>query len=168
MEILENFGFDPVLFTAQIVNFLILFFLMKKFLYKPLLKVLEDRKNKIAEGLENAEKSNKLLQETIEKEENVLRKAREEAKKMINQAKAEQAAVLAQTEEATKARVNKMLEDAREQINLETANAQKKLTAHVNKIAVDYLNQAAKGMFTEDAQENILKNAITKLKKKAE
>ena len=43
MEILNNFGFQPTLFIAQIVNFLILAYVFKRFLYKPILKTLKDR-----------------------------------------------------------------------------------------------------------------------------
>lgn len=42
---------------AQILNFLFLVFILAKFAYKPLLKMMEDRKNKIAGDLENAEKA---------------------------------------------------------------------------------------------------------------
>jgi F-type H+-transporting ATPase subunit b len=43
MELLKNFGFEPVLFLAQVVNFLVIFLVMKKFLYAPLVKMLEER-----------------------------------------------------------------------------------------------------------------------------
>ena len=75
MEILNNFGFEPILFFAQIVNFLIIYLVLKKFLYKPLLKVLNDRKHKIEEGLKSAEESNRLLKETIDKEQEILKNA---------------------------------------------------------------------------------------------
>src|SRR5437870_10658982 len=57
MEILKNFGFEPILFIAQIVNFVIIYLILKKFLYKPVLKLLKDRKQTIAGGLKQAEES---------------------------------------------------------------------------------------------------------------
>ncbi len=50
-----NINILQILF--QIVNFSILLFLLKKYLYRPILKVLEQRARKIQEGLEAAEKS---------------------------------------------------------------------------------------------------------------
>jgi F-type H+-transporting ATPase subunit b len=168
MELLNNFGFEPVLFIAQIVNFLIIFLLMKKFLYAPLVKMLEDRKHKIAEGLRQADASAKLMEETIRKEEMILKKAQEDARKLIDEAKAQQASIMQQTEEATKARVDKMLNDAREQISFESIQAEKRLTSHVSKIAVQFLQEAVQGIFGPQDQELIMKNAIKKLSKKVD
>jgi len=43
MDILNQFGIKPVLLAAQVVNFLALLFILKKFLYQPILKVLKTR-----------------------------------------------------------------------------------------------------------------------------
>jgi F-type H+-transporting ATPase subunit b len=66
MDILHEFGVQPILLLAQIVNFAILFFLLRKFLYGPLLKILEQRRNTIKESLKNAEKIEKQLALTEE------------------------------------------------------------------------------------------------------
>ena len=63
MEILKNFGFEPVFFIAQIVNFLILFFVFKRFLYKPILKLLKERAREITKGLEDADNAKKTLED---------------------------------------------------------------------------------------------------------
>ena len=53
-KILSDFGVQPILLLAQIVNFLILLILLKKFLYKPILQVLEKRKETIDEATKQA------------------------------------------------------------------------------------------------------------------
>ena len=55
-ETAEKFGFDWAHFGAQIINFLIVAGLLYKFAYKPILNVLEERKQRIAESLANAQK----------------------------------------------------------------------------------------------------------------
>ena len=57
MEIIKNFGVEPVLLVAQIINFLIILFILKKFLYKPVLDTLKKREDSIKEGLKQAEES---------------------------------------------------------------------------------------------------------------
>jgi F-type H+-transporting ATPase subunit b len=166
MEILNNFGFEPILFAAQIVNFLIIFFLMKKLMYKPMLKMLEDRKRKIAEGIKNAEEANKKLEEMILKEEEILKKAQEQAVNLIEEAKVQQAEIMRQTEETTRAQTEKMLKDAREQIAFETAQVEKRLMSHVSKLAVQFLQQSVQELFGANEQEAIMKNALKKLKEK--
>ncbi|MDO8462794.1 MAG: F0F1 ATP synthase subunit B [bacterium] len=56
-ELLTNLGIDWRLLIAQIVNFLVLFFLLRKFLYRPVLAMLEKRRATIAEGVANAERA---------------------------------------------------------------------------------------------------------------
>lgn len=60
-ELLHKLGIDWRLLIAQLVNFLILFFLLKKLLYKPVLDLLEKRRVRIAEGLRDAERSKERL-----------------------------------------------------------------------------------------------------------
>src|SRR3989344_6794797 len=89
MEILKQFGIDPLLLAAQVVNFLILLFILKKFLYKPVLKVLDERKVRIETSLKNAEEIEKRLILTEEEKEKILAKASIEAQKMLDQTKKE-------------------------------------------------------------------------------
>ena len=51
MELLKDFGFDPILLTAQIINFLIVLVVLKKFMYKPVLDMLKKRENDIKKGI---------------------------------------------------------------------------------------------------------------------
>lgn len=85
-QILKDFGIQPILLAAQIVNFLVLLYLLKRFLYKPILKVLEERKEKIAESLKNAQEIEKRLLKTEEDKEKVLNKAALESKKIVEAA----------------------------------------------------------------------------------
>ncbi|MBI2593944.1 F0F1 ATP synthase subunit B, partial [Candidatus Daviesbacteria bacterium] len=71
-KILSDFGVQPVLLLAQIVNFLVLLWILNKLLYKPVLKVLEERKAKIEKGLKNAEEIEKRLAQTAEEEEKAI------------------------------------------------------------------------------------------------
>src|SRR3989344_3734981 len=87
MEILKNFGVQPVLLVAQIVNFLIILFILRKFFFGPITKVLEDRRQKIEEGLKNAETIERKLEETEEKTAKILEDAANQAKQVIDGAK---------------------------------------------------------------------------------
>lgn len=89
MEILQQFGINPMLLAAQVVNFLILLFILKKFLYKPLLKVLDERRKKIEDSLKSAEEIEKRLQETNETVDKMMIKASSDIQKMMDEAKKE-------------------------------------------------------------------------------
>ena len=85
MDILKQFGVQPVLLAAQVVNFLILLFILKKFLYGPILKVLQQRKETIAQSLKNTEEIEARLQKTEEESRKVMAKALTEAQKILDQ-----------------------------------------------------------------------------------
>lgn len=89
MEILNQFGINPLLLAAQVVNFLILLFILKKFLYGPILKVLEERRKRIEESLKNAESIEQKLAETNETIEKMVAKASTDAQKILDEAKKE-------------------------------------------------------------------------------
>ena len=47
----EQFGFQWQLFISQVISFCVVAFLLQRFAYKPILKVLEERRQRIAEGI---------------------------------------------------------------------------------------------------------------------
>src|SRR5260221_439051 len=116
MEILKNFGFDPVLLSAQIVNFLIILFLLRRFFYKPLLALLKDRETTIKEGLEKAEEGRKLLEKALEEEKTILRNAQKQASSILEDAKNQAKAIASESEENAKKRTEKLIDEARLQI----------------------------------------------------
>ena len=63
-EIAHKFGVNWPLFINSCIAFLIVALALKKFAYAPVLKVLEDRKQRIAEGIENADKIKAELEAT--------------------------------------------------------------------------------------------------------
>ena len=121
MELIKTFGIEWKLLIAQLINFFVLFFLLKHYAYKPILKMLEDRKDKIEKGLKDAEASQKKLVEIETKEKAVLTEARKQAQEII--AKAEEVAVKNKEEiiVAAKAQSEKILSDSAKKIETEKA-----------------------------------------------
>ena len=85
MEVLETFGVQPVLILAQIVNFIILLFLLKKFAYKPIMKVLDDRKHKIETSVKQAEEIEIKLAETESKQKEIVKAAEKESSRILDE-----------------------------------------------------------------------------------
>ena len=85
-EIIKTFHIDTKLILAQFTNFAIVFFVLYKFAYGPVLKLLKERTKKIEKGLRDAEESQKKLTEMSEKEREVLVKARKDAQEIIKKA----------------------------------------------------------------------------------
>jgi F-type H+-transporting ATPase subunit b len=118
-ELIEQLGLDWKLLLSQAVNFLLLLVLLRQFAYKPLLKVLKERRAKIEEGLAKAKEAEQRLLEVddiakdkmkaTEKEAMAMLRATEEKSKkteaaMLEEARKKEAAMLASAELAAKAK----------------------------------------------------------------
>ena len=165
MEFLNEFGFDPMLFFAQVVNFLIIFYILKRFMYKPVLEMLKKRENEIKKGISNKEESDRLLAEAREKETQILQKAQIKAENIVNNAKEEANQIKIQNEENTKREAKKMITEAKITIENETKEAEEKLTAKIGNIAIMLLEKSLTGIFGKKEQEIILKKAAAQLQR---
>ena len=87
----------------EVINFFVLLWLLKRYLYTPLTDVLDKRKNKIESDLQEAKDKKKEAQQLKEKYENQLSEARSEAQEIVEDA-----------EERAKEKANKIIEEARE------------------------------------------------------
>lgn len=78
---------QPSTVAFQALNFLILLIVLHKILYKPLIKLLEDRAKRIREGVENAVKADEMLQSSEEMRKNILKRAQVESNEMIEKSR---------------------------------------------------------------------------------
>jgi len=87
MEFFRAFGISWKMVLAQLVNFVVLLFILYKIGYKPLLKFVEERTSKIEKGLTDAKEAQLALTSAKEEQEKVLSQARKEAVSLIEQAR---------------------------------------------------------------------------------
>ena len=86
-SLVGKFGIDGKLIFAQVVNFLVVTFLLWRFAFKPVMATLDERKQKIAEGLQFAEESKAQLAETEKRQAEVLREANTKAQGILIEAR---------------------------------------------------------------------------------
>src|SRR5215212_12021483 len=105
----EQFGFQTQLFVSQIISFCIVAFLLHRFAYKPILRVLEERRQKIAESLANAEKIKQELANAQAKAQELLNQANVQANRQIEEARAVAAKVQEQETQKAIATANQIV-----------------------------------------------------------
>ncbi len=137
LEILGKIGFDWQVALANLVNFLIIFFILKKFAFKPIQKILKERQDKISQGLVKAQEADIRLKEVDEI-----------AKKKLKQADLDSIVIIKKTEERAKA-----LEQS---LRLKAEEQQKKLVAQIK---LEYEQSK------EESRQKILKEASALVKK---
>jgi F-type H+-transporting ATPase subunit b len=146
----------------QAIIFVLLFLLLSKLAWKPIVNSLKDRERSIQEALDTAEKARhemsqlkadneKLLQEAREERDRILRQAREVAAKLKDEAQAD----------ARKAG-DKMIEDARAAINIEKQAALKDVKVQVAMFSLEIAGKLMKKNLSGDKAQKDLVDAYLK------
>jgi F-type H+-transporting ATPase subunit b len=165
MDILQTFGLNPFLTIAQIVNFLILFYILKRYLYPPLFKVFKKREELVKESIEKAEASEKALEKAKAQEADIIKKAKTTADEIIKEAREQSDEIVKSAEGLAKERTDKMLKDAKSQIELETTEAQEELNKYVLQLSTDILKKSLGNVFTDKEQSEIIDRAMKEMQK---
>lgn len=112
-EFITHFGIDWKLFLAQVVNFSVIFFVLRQFAYQPILKMLRERREGIEKGIHMRVDAEKMLQKSDETRNKMLQQAHTESMAIVNRAeqigKEKQEEILKETD----AKVERIIADAR-------------------------------------------------------
>jgi len=133
IKILDTFGVTWPKFCAQLILFLIVYLVLKKWAFGPVAEMFEERRRRIEEGQANAEKIKKQLAESELRCQEILRKANADAQKIIDEGRTS-------SEAHTQKELQKVIRDA-EQIIAKAHEAveldRAKMVADVKKEMVD-------------------------------
>ena len=120
-----------------IINLLVLYLLMKKFLFGPIIKVMDVRKAMIDQQFAGAKEQEDQAKALKEQYEGALKSAREESFQIMEQARKEAKAQADKTVEDTQAKVSAMLAKAQEDIDTERENAMRQMKDDVASLAME-------------------------------
>src|SRR5688572_11227536 len=157
MEILDQFGVDWRLLIAQFVNFAILLFILKIILYKPILKMLEDRKNRIAEAEENAASIEKRLEKIEKEREKTISKASDEATKLLEEATKSSAEIIAEAHVKAASDLELVIAKAQDQIASDREKMRSEIRAELAELVATAMTSIYEKKLTKADQEEIIK-----------
>jgi F-type H+-transporting ATPase subunit b len=151
-QIARTFGVDWPQLIAQIVSFCIVCVLLYRFAYRPILKMLDDRRGQIAQSLADAQKIKVELELTEAQRREVMVKANAEATRFIEEAR--QAAARLQEQESQKAiaTAEQIVVKAREAAELDYARMLAELKREVGRLVVQTTAAVAGKILTPDDQ----------------
>ncbi len=167
MEIFETFGIDGLIVLAQIVNFVIILLILKKFAYKPIFNILKKREDLIKDTVERAEEQKKALERTEAEEKKIVKKANESASQIVKDAKEQAATIRKEAQEKAKNEAAKMIIDAKAQIEIERKEVEAKILKDVTGLSVELLRKSLSKILTDKEQDEVVKRAITVLQKQS-
>jgi len=163
VAIFQNYGLKPAELLAQIINFCIVAFLLYRFAFKPVLQTMDERQQKISDGLQYAEEMKAKLADAEKEHAATLQKAQQEAQGIVSEARDQAKAFLdKQTQEAT-AKSEEMIKKAQEAIELERkqmlVEVRQEVTelviATTSKVLAKELSDADKTQFSKAAAQEL-------------
>lgn len=125
--IMESLGVDWQTLILQIIAFLILVFLLGKYVFPTLTKILDDRQTKIDSANKAAEHAKKAADEAETRVSELLKKARHEAADIISLAKLESDSNISASEEKAKKQAEQIVKSAQADISRQIDDAKKAL-----------------------------------------
>jgi len=155
----ETFGWNWKLFLAQVVSFCIVAFLLRRFAYKPILAVLEDRRRKIEEGQLNAEKIRKELAEAEKRYQEIVAKANADAQRMIDDARESAAHLSERKQQEAITAAEQIVSKAKEAAALEHERQMQSLKRELGRLVVDTTAKVTGKVLTNEDQKRIQEEA---------
>lgn len=137
MEFFEAFGVDVWKLGFQIVNFLLLLYLLNRFLFKRVLSLLDERQSRISQGLEDAETAARDRELARAEREAAMAEARRESEAMVQRAAKTAEATSAEILAQAKASAEQVTARAREEIAAEKDRALAEIRAEVADLALE-------------------------------
>jgi|TARA_B110000914_G_scaffold18275_1_gene13974 F-type H+-transporting ATPase subunit b len=152
---------DVGLLFWTFISFAILFLVLKKFAWKPIVGTVNDREQSIKDALASAENAKKEMQNLTADNERILKEARAEREMMIKEARDLKTKMISDAKEETKATTDKMIIQAQEAIENEKKSAMADLKNQVASLSVEIAEKVIKGeLSNKDKQLKIVEDML--------
>ncbi len=144
------------------VTFLAILFILKKFAWKPILKMIKEREESIDNAIQSAENARKEMQELKSSNEKILADARAERDAMLKEARETKEAIVNEAKSKAKAEADKLVAAARESINNEKLAAMTELKNQVATLSIDIAEKILKEHLAADDKQKALVSNLMK------
>lgn len=138
-------GFSPKIFLIQLITFVFVFLIIKKFAFQPIVNLLEKRRQIIEDGVLLGEKMEKRQAELEGESDKVIREARHDADRIIANAHKESREIAHAAEKAAKAKADAMIKEADARIDEDVDRARR----HLEKDLVGLVSEATEAVVHE-------------------
>ena len=155
---------DPGLFIWTILTFVLLFAVLAKFAWKPLLLMLDERQKSIENSLLSAEKARKELEGINEESEAILTKARNDAQTIVSNAKSAAEKLKEDIVSKAKLEADGQLEKAKNQIAIEKDKALLEIRQEVVDLSINVAEKIIKKTISKEDNTKIIEDSINNLK----
>jgi len=148
----------------QIINFAILLVVLKRFLYKPILQIMDARSKKIQEGLEAAEKSLEDQAKTQEKQKDILAVAEKKATAILNEARNEAKKLSKEIVSSARNEAKNSIDKEYKILTAKLDAQEQKVRGNIAKVVAQATRTVLQKSLSDSAHHKIIKTQIQNLK----
>lgn len=160
---LDKFGWNPAAFFFQVISFSIVAFLLHRFAYQPVLAMLEERRQRIQEGVEGAEKIKLQLADAQKQAEKVIAEANVAASKMIEETRAAAKQISERESQRAVQQATEIIQKAREAGEAEQKRLMAELRKDLSRLIVETTAKVTGKVLTHADQRTITEEAAKEL-----
>jgi F-type H+-transporting ATPase subunit b len=150
----SNFLVPNGTFIVEVIAFLIMLAILRKYVLPPINKALEDRQEQIRSQFEASEKAQHEAADALEEYKQQLAEAREEAGRMREEAREQGAAIIAEMREQAQAEAARIVEHAHTQIEADRKSAAASLRGEVGTLATSLAGRIVGESLDDEARQN--------------
>jgi F-type H+-transporting ATPase subunit b len=155
MNVAEQFGVYWPNLIAQIILFFIVYWVLSKFAFKPIMAMLEERRRRIEEGQINAEKIKQQLAEAQIKYEETLARANADAQRLIDEVKASGEKLAEEKRQAALAEAQEIVRRTQESLSLERERTMAELKKEVGRLVAETTEKVTQKILTPQDHQKI-------------
>ena len=144
----------------MVVSFGIIFFLLKKFAWKPILNMLQERDDSIQDALDSAKKAKEEMANLQADNERILNEAKTERDALLKEAREVKESIIAEAKTKASEEADRLLASARENIQNEKMAAVTELKNQVAKLSIEVAEKILKEQLSEDDKQKALINNL--------
>lgn len=160
MEVLGKLGFDWKVALANLVNFLLIYYLLRNVVFKKLGNAIKERREKIKEGLDDAEKAKTALIMANHEKEKILAEGHMEVKELLVEAEATKSLIIDSAKVEAEAEARKIKEDSMREIESLAERQAKEVKEKSVDLIISGMEKVLKSQIDAKKAEKIVKDLI--------
>lgn len=165
-ELIGKLGINPKLILAQIINFGILLLLLYKFLYKPVLNILQKRENYIKKSLQEAKDIEKQKKEFEELKSSEMKKMREETNAILEKAILDSEKIKDEVVAKAQSNANELIEKAKKEIVSQKEQMLIEARKEMGDLVMLATQEIAGKIITREDEKRLIEETVDNLGKK--
>jgi F-type H+-transporting ATPase subunit b len=163
MDTLGAFGINPILLAGQIINFLVIGWVLWRFLLKPLQANMKARAEKIAQGLQDATKAKAALEDAAKERDRVLADAYAQSSRILEKARDEAERLRAAALERAGADAERMIVEARGVMDLERQEMERAMQGLSIQLSGKILESVVTELFSPEEKARIVAEGMKRI-----